>query len=358
MHVLPALSATLLAVVVSTTGALAAETRLGLAAPLSGDFATLGEQMRSGAALAAENGRDAALEIADDQCSADGGRAAAQQFVEAEVSVAVGFLCIDSIEAALPVLKDAGIPVVTTGVRVDSLTERRNKTGWPVFRLAPRAAEQLQAAQTYLIRRWSDEHIAIIDDGTIYGRELAEGFRLAAEQAGLNPVFTDTFRPQLDNQIALAGRLRKAGATHVLAGGDRSDIAILGRDAAELDYGLTIAGGETLRAADNDVALAPGTLMIGLPEWADLADPQAVEVMRKSGVVPEGYILPTYAAVETALQAVRSATSPEMTVATALQDGAFATVLGEVRFDDMGDWQGNPYRLFEFDGETFRQVTE
>ena len=77
----------------------------------------------------------------------------------------------------------------------------------------------------------SDELFAIIDDGTIYGRELAESFALAAEQAGLKPVFVDTFRPQLDNQIGLVGRLSKAGATHVFAGGDRDDIAIMGRDA-------------------------------------------------------------------------------------------------------------------------------
>ncbi len=84
------------------------------------------------------------------------------------------------------------------------------------------------------------EPFAIVDDGTIYGRELAESFRLAAEQAGLKPVFVDTFRPQMDNQIGLIGRLRKAGATHVFVGGDRDDIAIMARDAAELAADLTL----------------------------------------------------------------------------------------------------------------------
>ena len=96
---------------------------------------------------------------------------------------------------------------------------------------------------------------AIVDDGTIYGRELAETFRAAAEQAALKPVFVDTFRPQLDNQIGLVGRLQKAGATHVFVGGDRDDIAIMGRDAAQLDAGIVFAGGETLRAPPGDVPL-------------------------------------------------------------------------------------------------------
>ncbi len=313
--------------------------------------------MRAGATLAAETS-DVKIVEADDTCTAEGGLAAARQFVEAEVGVVVGFLCVDSIEAALPVLKDAGIPVVTTGVRVDSLTERRAKTGWPVFRLAPRVSEELGATQAFLVQRWKDEHFAIIDDGTIYGRELAEGFRLAAEQAGLKPVFVDTFRPQLDNQIALAGRLRKAGATHVFVGGDRSDIAILARDAKDLGYPLTIAGGETLRATDSEVPLPSGILMIGLPEWTELADPETIRRMQEDGVVAEGYMLPTYSAVEVASEAMRVAASTETTVSAALQSATYATVIGDVRFDGTGDWEGNPYRLFEYNGERFRQISQ
>ncbi|TGV64851.1 ABC transporter substrate-binding protein, partial [Mesorhizobium sp. M00.F.Ca.ET.158.01.1.1] len=105
-------------------------------------------------------------------------------------------------------------------------------------------------------------------DGTIYGREIAETFRAAAEQAALKPVFVDTFRPQLDNQIGLIGRLKKAGATHVFAGGDGDDIAIMGRDAAQLQAGTVLAGGENLRTPPGDVPSSSGTLMIAQPEWA------------------------------------------------------------------------------------------
>ena len=77
-----------------------------------------------------------------------------------------------------------------------------------------------------LVREWRNDLFAIIDDGTIYGRELAETLRAAAELAALKPVFVDTFRPQLENQIALAGRLNRAGATHVFAGGDAEDVAM------------------------------------------------------------------------------------------------------------------------------------
>ncbi len=335
----------------------AAAAKIGLAAPLSGSSALLGEQMRAGAAAAVRaSSADASLEVRDTGCTAEDGSAAAHDFVDSGVSVVTGFLCIEAIEAAMPILAEAGIPAITVGVRIDSLTDRREKSGWPVFRLAPRASDELEAVAAILTDRWRGELFAIIDDGTIYGRELAEGFRLSAEQSGLKPVFTDTFRPQLENQIALAGRLRKAGATHVFAGGDRSDLAILGRDAAELDYDLVIAGGEALRAARDDVDLVPGTLMVGLPDWADVADDGVVSDMREAGVDPIGYVLPAYAAVEIALSASLAAGKDGRPASDALASGSFATALGEIRFDQSGDWAGNQYRLFQYDGRDFVPV--
>ncbi|PDQ19619.1 branched-chain amino acid ABC transporter substrate-binding protein [Mesorhizobium sanjuanii] len=337
----------------SLCGTAGAETLLvGVAAPLSGPSAILGKQVEAGAGLAAE-ASGAELKTVDDACTADGGAAAAREFAAAKVRVVVGFLCTDAIEAALPILKDANIPVITVGVRTESLTDRRAKTGWPVFRLGPRGDDERNAVATILTRLWQNELFAIIDDGTIYGREIAETFRAAAEQAALKPVFVDTFRPQLDNQIGLVGRLKKAGATHIFAGGDGDDIAIMGRDAGQLDAGMTFAGGETLRTPPGDVAYATGTLMIAQPEWSDAADPKVLEAFAARGIAPEGYALPAYAAMETAKAAADLAATSGGPLAEALNAHDFTTVIGPVRFDEKGDLSQNPYRAFRFDGARF-----
>jgi len=328
--------------------------RLGVAAPLSGPSAVLGAQVRAGAQAAADDG-SVTLEIADDACTADGGAKAARQFAEAKVQAVVGFLCGEAIEAAMPILKDAGIPVIAVGVRTDSLTDSREKTGWPVFRLAPRADSEHEAAGRLLTKLWREKLFAIVDDGTIYGRELAESFRTAAQQDGLKPVFNDTFRPQLDNQVALIGRLRKAEATHVFVGGDRDDIAIMARDARKMGLNMTFAGGETLRAAPGPVPLAAGTLMIALPEWQDIANPASVEKFKANGVIPEGYVLPAYAAVEVVRAAAADAgTSGDLK--KALTEHDFQTAIGPVRFDAKGDLSENPYRVFRYDGARFVPV--
>lgn len=325
---------------------------VGVAAPLSGPSALLGAQIREGAeAAAAKTG--ATIEIGDDACSAEGGADVARRFIAAKVAIVTGFLCTESIEAALPLLKDAGIAVIATGIRTNSLTDQRTRTGWPVVRLSPRADDEIEAAADILGERWRGDLFAIVDDGTIYSRELAEGFRLSIEQKGLKAVFIDTFRPQLDNQIGLAGRLRKSGATHVFVAGDRTDIAILGRDAAEIGYPVTIAGGEVLRAAAEGLDLAAGTLMIALPEWSENADPQVVAAFRARTVEPEGYVLPAYASIEIAVQAANAASVTGTTAFEALGAQEFQTIFGPVGFDDKGDRTDNPYRLYRYDGGVF-----
>ncbi len=339
-------------------GQAGAEVRIGLSAPLSGPSAILGEQMRAAALTAAATLTDpqVALEIADDSCTATGGAEAARRFVAARVQAVVGFLCGEAIEAAMPILKQAGIPAIAVGVRTDSLTDGRMGTGWPVYRLGPRADGEREAAGRLLTRLWERELFAIVDDGTIYGRELSESVRLAAEQAGLKPVFIDTFRAQADNQIGLIGRLKRAGATHVFAGGDSGDIAVMGRDAAALEADLVIAAGETLRAPPGDVPLAVGTLMIAPPAYTQTSDPAAAAAFAGRGILVQGYVLPTYAAIEVARQAVADLASPEAPLADDLADRDFSTVIGTVRFDGKGDLSENPYGVFRFDGSAFVPV--
>lgn len=341
-----------------TAGTTTAETPLvGVVTPQSGSLERLGNQLSTGVLAAAKStGQKVSAIVVDDGCTSQGGSSAARRLVETNATIVVGFLCSESIQTALPILSEAGIPVITPAVRANALTDRRNRTGWLVYRTAPRADDERQAVGEILTRRWADELFAIVDDGTIYGRELAESFRLAAEQAGLKPVFTDTYRPQLDNQIGLAGRLRRAGATHVFAGGDRYDIAVLARDAKSLGYSLVIAGGEALRAAPGDLDLAAGTLMIGLPTWDDIADDEFRYLFSEAEIVPEGYVLPGFAAAQVAIAAIAEGERMGRPVTEVLDTDTFATAAGSIRFNEKGDRVGNQYRLFRYDGNRFVEV--
>jgi branched-chain amino acid transport system substrate-binding protein len=146
--------------------------------------------------------------------------------------------------------------------------------------------------------------------------------------------------------------LKKAGAEYVFAGGDRSDIAIIGRDATKLGLKLTIAGGEALRAVPGDVPLARGTLMIGLPDWSVSGDRAALFQLAAADISPEGYVLPGYAALQIAASAL-SQQGAQGSFQKRMEDTRFDTAIGPIRFDDKGDVVGNPYRLYEWDGNSF-----
>jgi branched-chain amino acid transport system substrate-binding protein len=315
-----------------------AEGRIGLSVPLDETAPVLAAQMQAGARDAAAT-LGAELLVEDDACTAEGGARAARVFVEAGVDAVVGYLCTAAIEAALPILTEADIPVMATGIRTDSLTDRRERTGWQVFRLGPRADGERDAAARYVVDNWREVPFAIVDDGTIYGRELAEAVRGAAEQSGLAPVFVDTFRPQLDNQIGLVGRLRRSGATHVFAGGDREDIAIMARDAAGLDYPLEIVGGEALRAAPGEVPLADGIGMVAATLWTEEDQPGAEIPVERLG-----YFAPTKAAVEIAVDAIVNGENANL--AETIATGRFETAIGIVTFDARGDMDGDLYRIY------------
>jgi branched-chain amino acid transport system substrate-binding protein len=203
-------------------------------------------------------------------------------------------------------------------------------------------------------RAWRDVNFAIIDDGTLYGRELAEAVRFRMEEDNLKPVFADTYRPQLDNQVALIRRLRKAGATHVFVGGDASDAAIIGADAARIGIPLTLAGGTAFLAPASAGTLADGTILVALPAWPDVMDrPSGENAVAVSAAHPgNSYLVPAYAALQIALAIFEGRDPADGFFFGDLLGRTFDTVLGPVSFDGNGDVSRNLFRIFVIeDGE-------
>ena len=117
---------------------------------------------------------------------------------------------------------------------------------------------------------------------------------------------------------AIAVELRKQSMKTVLMSGD------------------ALMTGEYLQAAGD---AAEGSLMTYAPDpRKDQRIASVVAAFRDEGIEPEGYVLPTYAAVELWAEAARKAGSLEFAdVVKALDEGTFNTVLGDVSFDAKGD---------------------
>ena len=103
-----------------------------------------------------------------------------------------------------------------------------------------------------------------------------------------------------------------------------------------------------MRQPSEAAPLAAGTIMIGLPDPISLSPKAALDVLRENGVIPDGYVLPAYAAMEIALQS-------QGVIAT-IANGRFETAQGSISFDRNGDLAISPYRLFRFDGTKFEEI--
>lgn len=327
---------------------------IGIVAPQSGPYELLGQQIRQGAkAAAAKLGLDV-VEI-HESCEDGSGGAIADGLVAAKVSTAIGFLCTETLQGVLPPLKAAAIPAITLSSRAPILMEDALKYGWPLFRLAPSDRAESDRISEIMLRDWKGHSIGLVDDGTIYSRELVDRIRSSLEENGLKPTFADTMRPNQEQQVALVRRLARTGVSHVFVGAERNDVAIIARDAGSENLPLTIMGGDAMNAANNPVPLAANVLAVTRPAYDTLPSAQAVAgELRGAGIEPEGYVLPAYAAAELTAALAEATQAQSKPAPEILAGGAvFRTVIGELGFNPSHDLSDNPYRLQRWKGQRF-----
>jgi len=337
------------------TAAGAAALKIAVVAPQAGNLKILGQQVIDGATLAAKGKAD--LVVIDESCADNSGPDIAARIRLSGATVAVGFLCSQSLDGgSLALLANAKIPAISLSIRASILMEDALKKGWPFFRMAPSPSAERDKITETIFSDWKGKPFAILDDGTITSRETAETVREALEQQGMKATLIDNFNPAQDVQTLLVRRLAKAGVTHVFAAADRTDIAVMAHDAAAAGLNLTFLGGDALNAADQGVPLQKGVLAITQPDAASLPTAAVVVAdLAKAGTSADGYTLAAYAAVTVSADAAEIAGGSGASLPEALVDTPFQTVLGEIRFTKAHELATNPFRLMEWDGQAFRE---
>lgn len=340
----------------------AAQLRIGLSLPLSGVASVLGRQFQQGAEFALkELAEDGEIEIvvADDGCDEELAGLAAADLEAASVILATGFLCNDAAQVAARRFAGSGVPVVAAGARSEQLMRDAEKEGWTIFRIAPGDDSVAEAAAAIFAQRWRGTPWAVVDDGTVLGRTLADSMRRLMEDAGAPPQFADNFRPAQSTQAGLIRRLQRSGISAAFVAGSAEDVAVIWRNLAEASARIEIAGGESLETlplvADSQT-LGPGLLAVMEPDPAQLPALGALATrLAAAGIEPEPYVFQGYAALELALAALRA--TPGET-ARALDQTVFRTVLGNVDFDTAGRNTLLRYRLFVWRDGRFVPATE
>jgi branched-chain amino acid transport system substrate-binding protein len=151
--------------------------KIGMGAPMTGGNASYGIDISQGASIAITDGGDIqgwkfALDAQDDGGNAEGGAAVANKFVADPAIVAVaGHIFSGATAAAMPIYEKAGIPMMSPSATNPPLTS----TGSTVFnRIAYTDLMQGNAAADYLYNTLQVKNLAILHDGTDYGKGLAD----------------------------------------------------------------------------------------------------------------------------------------------------------------------------------------
>ncbi len=313
--------------------------------PLTGTSSIIGEFMLEGTRVYDDN-----LTVLDDKCSALSGQLAATAALNGGARVLVGMPCVEALDAAALVAQDhqSGPVILTLGVEVPDVTSREKRANWPIFRFAPDAEQEATTIANHIKREWRNVDFALMDDGTLYGRQLVETVRFLLELDNLKPVFVDNYRPLLENQSGILRRLQRSGATHVFIGGDAFDASVIGQGARSLNIPLTIAGGSAFRAPPTDGQLPDGTVFAA----------QVPDVVQVKGTELRGYAATTYAALEIAAQAQQYAEERELGLDLAMRVLRFDTVLGPVSFGNDGENTRQWYGLYFVENGVSKPLSE
>ncbi len=349
--------------VLFAAGPAAAEITIATAGPMTGQYASFGEQMRRGAEMAIADineaggvlGQELQLVVGDDACDPKQAVAVANKFVSEGVSFVAGHFCSGSSIPASQVYEEEDVLQISPASTNPKLTE---EGGPNVFRVCGRDDQQGIVAGNFLADNYGDKKIAILHDKTAYGKGLADETKKQLNSRGMEEAMYEAYTAGEKDYSALVSKMKGEGVDVFYVGGYHTEAGLMIRQAREQGYDVQLVSGDALVTDEywkitGDAGA--GTLMTFSPDpRKNEAAAGLVERFRAQGYEPEGYTLYTYGAIQAWAQAVEKAGATDTgKVADTLRAEQFETVLGNIGFDEKGDVTAPGYVFYEWKDGTY-----
>ena len=343
---------------------------IATAGPMTGQYATFGEQMRRGAELAVENinakggvlGRKLKLEIGDDACDPKQAVAVANQLASKKVALVAGHFCSSSSIPASAVYNESGILQISPASTNPALTDDAAKKGWKnVFRTCGRDDAQGIVAGKYLATKYKGKPVAILHDKSAYGKGLADETRKQMNAGGLKEAMYEAITQGDKDFTALISKMKAAKVEAIYLGGYHTEAGLLVRQAREQGFGAQMISGDALVTDEFwKITGKPGegTRMTFAPDPRKSPDAKDVVAQFKAkNIDPEGYTLYTYAAIQVWAEAAAKAKSTKTAdVAKLLRGNKYRTVIGTLDFNDKGDVVNPLYVFYEWKDGKYEEI--
>ncbi len=289
-------------------------------------------------------GQKLAYSTIDDACDPDQAEAAAQEIVSELPAVVIGHFCSSCSIRAAPLYAKAHILQISPTSTSPALTEMGIGT---VFRMLGRDDDQGRTIARRLAAFWPHGQIAMLDDGSLYAKGLADVVRSDLKSHDIRPLLDESFPSGAQSYSGIVRQMADAKITAVFVGAYALDAAVIAREVAAAKLPITILAGDALIVpsfwegagkAGEDVIFTYAPNPLDQPAGKAL-----VESAHRRGMELSGSAARTYASVQVWAEAVQRANSFDTAkVAAALHSGQFDTIMGEVRFNAKGDILGAP----------------
>ena len=345
------------AIAVGGLTAAKAEVTIATAGPMTGQYASFGEQMKRGAEMAIADlnaaggvgGEKLKLMVGDDACDPKQAVAVANQFVSSGVKFVAGHFCSGSSIPASAVYAEEGILQISPASTNPTLTDDAHAKGWTnVHRVCGRDDAQGIVAGKFLADKYKGKKVAILHDKTAYGKGLADETKKNMNAAGLTEALYEAYTAGEKDYSALVSKMKAEGVDAFYVGGYHTEAGLMIRQAHESGYKPQMVSGDALVTDEFWKITGPageGTLMTFQPDPREnAAAKDLVARIRADNYEPEGYTLYTYAAIQVWAEAVKKAGSTDVdAVAKAIRGNSFETVIGTLAFDEKGDVKNPEY---------------
>ncbi len=335
------------ALTVVSYGSAIADIKISTVGPMTGQYASFGEQMKRGAEMAVNDinaaggvlGQKLELLVEDDACDPKQAVAAANKLVSEGVAFVAGHFCSGSSIPASDVYAEENILQISPASTNPQLTERGMAN---VFRVCGRDDQQGVVAGNFLADTFKGKKVAILHDKTAYGKGLADETKKNMNAAGLKEAMYEAYTAGEKDYSALISKMKAAGIDVFYVGGYHTEAGLMIRQAHEQGYKPQLVSGDALVTDEywkitGDAGA--GTLMTFSPDpRKNEAAAPLVKRFRDANYEPEGYTLYTYGAIQAWAQAAEKAGSVDTdALIKTLKSEKFNTVLGNIGFDDKGD---------------------
>ena len=342
--------------------------KIGVAQPLTGNLAALGQDLLNGVNLAVEelnkegfkvNGKTVTFEViaVDDRANAETGKEVAKQLVDAGVVAVIGHLNSGVSIAAAPIYAEKHIAqmAISTNPKFTAL-------GFDTtFRLVANDTLQAKAIGSFSASQFKATKYALLDDGTPYGKDLAAGAAVQLKNAKKEIVLQQSFDDKTTKFDELADKLKADKIEVIVSTLNDFQIIALMEALKKINYTeVYMLGGDTIKTT---LMLKSTGVLKGLYTTSPILEPREFtagaafldKYRAKYKIEPAYAGHYTYDAMHVLAGAIRRAESakPEKIVQTLRKIDGYAPATGSMKWDEVGEQRYGVIGVYSARGSTW-----